>query len=54
METAGGRWEFDGVDRITPKLHVDGSPVTSIPLEMIIQRVEHHLRTGPPAWNPYD
>ena len=54
METAGGRWVFDGVDRITPKLHLDGNPATSIPLETIIQRVEHHLRTCPPAWNPYD
>jgi len=53
-ETTGGRWVFDGVDRITPRLHLEGSAGSSIPVDGIQRRVEHHLRTGPPAWNPYD
>jgi hypothetical protein len=53
-ETTGGRWEFDGVDQITPRLHMEGSPRTSIPIDTIVARVEHELRTGPPAWDPYD
>jgi len=52
-ETAGGRWVFDGVEQITPKLHLAGSAATSIPPDTIVRRVEHHLRSGPPAWNPY-
>jgi len=48
------RWIFDGVDQITPRLHLEGSAATSIPLDAIVRRVEHHLRTGPSAWNPYD
>jgi hypothetical protein len=53
-ETGGGHWVFDGVDEITPKLHLEGSTETSIPLDKFVTRVEHHLRTGPPAWDPYD
>jgi hypothetical protein len=53
-ETTGGRWVFDGVDQITPKLHLTGSSTTSLPVDDIVKRVEHHLRTGPSAWNPYD
>jgi hypothetical protein len=53
-EGTEGRWIFDGVDRITPRLHLEGSSGTSIPLETIVGRVEHHLRTGRPAWDPYD
>ena len=53
-ETTGGHWVFDGVDEITPRLHLDGSAHTSVPLDAIVKRVEHHLRTGRPAWDPYD
>jgi len=53
-EQTTGRWVFDGVDQITPRFHFDGASTTSIPLDTIVSRVEHVLRTGPPAWNPYD
>ncbi len=53
-ETSGGHWVFDGVDRITPRLHLEGSPATSIPPVTIQKQLEHHLATGSPAWNPYD
>ena len=53
-ERAEGRWVFDGVDEITPRLHLEGCAETSIPVESIVKRVEYHLRTGRPAWDPYD
>jgi len=53
-ETTGGRWVFDGVDQITPRLHLEGSAVTSIPLDTVVRRIEHHLRAGPSACDPYD
>lgn len=53
-EATEGRWIFDGVDQITSRLHLEGSSTTSVPLDAIVRRVEHHLRTGPSAWNPYD
>lgn len=53
-ETSAGRWVFDGVDRITPRLHLEGGPTTSLSPDFILKRLEHHLATDPPAWNPYD
>jgi hypothetical protein len=53
-ERSEGRWVFDGVDQITPRLHLDGSATTSIPVDAVVTRVEHQLRTGAAAWNPYD
>jgi hypothetical protein len=53
-ETSGGRWKFDGVDRITPQLHLEGSPATSISPRRIQMHLEQRLSTGKPAWNPYD
>lgn len=53
-EADGRRWVFDGVDQIMPRLYLEGNGCTSIPGEAIVKRVEHHLRTGRPAWNPYD
>jgi hypothetical protein len=46
-ETSGGRWKFDGVDEITPRLHLDGEQESSIPAEAIRRKIEQHLRTGP-------
>jgi hypothetical protein len=53
-ETSEARWVFDGVDRITPRLHLEGNSATSISEENIVKRLEKHLATGAPAWNPYD
>jgi hypothetical protein len=53
-ERSGGRWIFDGVDRITPRLHLDASPRTSLSPQDVQQRLERHLATGKSAWNPYD
>jgi len=53
-ESSGGKWQFDGVDRITPRLHLEGSQGTSISVAGIRRRLEDHLEKGVPAWNPYD
>jgi hypothetical protein len=54
LETSGGRWMFEGVEKITPKLTLTGVPTTSIKPEEIRRLLEAHLRSGAPAWNPYD
>jgi len=53
-EATGGQWVFDGVDQITPRLHLEGSAGTSIPHDALVRRVEHCLRAGQSAWDPYD
>jgi hypothetical protein len=53
-EESEGRWVFDGVDRINPRLHIDGSTGTALIPEFILKRLEQHLSTGAPAWNPYE
>ena len=50
----GGQWIFDGVDQITPRLHLEGKPESSILVEDIRSKLEQHLSVGPPAWDPYD
>jgi len=53
-EESGGCWVFDGVDRINPRLHIDGSMATTLTPEFILKRLEKHLSIGTPAWNPYE
>jgi hypothetical protein len=50
----GGGWKFDGVDAITPRLHLEGKEESSIPAKTILQKLEQHLREARPAWDPYD
>ncbi|MSO20105.1 MAG: hypothetical protein EXQ56_06510 [Acidobacteria bacterium] len=54
METSGGQWTFEGVEAITPKLRLEGSPATSLAPDAIRAALESHLATGAAAWNPYD
>jgi hypothetical protein len=53
-EQRPGRWRFDGVDQITPKLYLEGAEATSMSPDVVVGLVEHHLRSGAPAWDPYD
>jgi len=53
LEETGGQWIFDGVDAITPRLHLEGRNESSIPVDVIRRKLEQHLRTGAPAWDPY-
>jgi hypothetical protein len=52
-EEAAGRWIFDGVDQITPRLYLD-PPRTSMPVEDVVSRMTEALRVGAAAWNPYE
>jgi hypothetical protein len=47
-----GRWIFDGVDTITPRLYFEGAR-TSWSVDDIVTRMVHALRSGQPAWDPY-
>ena len=53
-ETSGGRWVFEGVDKITPRLYLEASPKSSHSPEQFLNRLKYYLMTGEPAWNPYD
>jgi hypothetical protein len=49
-----GQWVFDGVNTITPRLHLEGKHESSIPIDMILGKLKQHLRSALPAWDPYD
>jgi hypothetical protein len=48
-----GRWQFDRVDSITPRLHFEGGGASSLAAAEVLKRLEHALLSGSPAWNPY-
>jgi len=54
IEQSGGQWTFDGVDEITPRLHLENSHVTSMSPDTIVERAVWHLQNGKPSWDPYD
>ena len=47
-----GRWSFEGVDQITPRLSFDGQR-SVLPVDDVVRRMMQALRAGPPAWDPY-
>jgi Family of unknown function (DUF6687) len=51
-EEHDGRWVFEGVDAITPRLYLESARSDLSP-ESVVSRMEQALRTGAPAWNPY-
>jgi hypothetical protein len=53
-EKSGGLWKFDGVAEITPRLYMADARESSIPADLIREKVVRHLRSSPPAWDPYD
>jgi hypothetical protein len=53
-EEGKATWVFEGVDRITPRLYRKGAGPGVIDSQRFIQLLEGELRTGVPAWNPYD
>jgi hypothetical protein len=56
LETGGAGWTFDGVDAITPSLHLVGGPDARSALspEILRERLIQALTTAVSAWNPYD
>jgi hypothetical protein len=52
-EEEAGHWVFDGVDDITPRLHLEGASASSIPSERFVRDLCAFLKDAPPAWDPY-
>jgi hypothetical protein len=53
-EEGKDQWIFEGVDRIGPRLFRKGTRTSAIAAERIMSIIEGELRTGVPAWDPYD
>lgn len=49
-----GRWTFDGADKITPRLRLEGARESVLSPEEFVGRLREFLRAAPPAWDPYD
>ncbi|MEC9374903.1 MAG: DUF6687 family protein [Pseudomonadota bacterium] len=54
IETRGGKWVFEGVNDVAPRLHIIGSCKSSIPAEKFISFVAEDLVRLPVAWDPYN
>ena len=52
-ETSGGRWVFEGVGALTPRLYLTGAGGSSQSPGEVRRRLEAHLATGAPAFDPY-
>ena len=52
-QAAPGRWVVDKVDAIVPRLRFEGGE-SSVAADDVLKRIEHHLRVGVPALNPYE
>lgn len=52
-EASGGRWVFEGVETLVPRLCLSGADESSLSPAMFRQRLEAHLATAPAAWDPY-
>ena len=47
------RWIADPVSQIAPSLHLRGGECSTIAPSVVRAEVESHLRSAPPAWDPY-
>lgn len=52
-QAAPGLWVLEDVEEIVPRLYLQGGEPSLAPDEAL-QRIEHHLRVGTPALNPYE
>ena len=53
LERGDGRWHADAVTGIRPGLHMSGTSESTIPADRLIALLSEHLKTAPPAWDPY-
>ena len=53
IEGGEGRWSFDGVEEIVPKLRTEIG-TTAIPHDQLLEVITTVMRDGEPAWDPYD
>lgn len=54
LETGDAAWQFDGVEQITPALHLTGAAESAIDPDRFVAMVADALKAGAPAWDPYD
>jgi hypothetical protein len=52
-EPGAGRWTAEPVSALTPSLRLRGADQSEINPARFRDLLEHHLRTEPPAWDPY-
>ena len=48
-----GRWVFDGVGAIVPRLHLEGAEESAVPADRFVDMAIGALTRGTPAWDPY-
>ena len=53
-EDGKAKWVFEGVDQISPRLYRAGQEQNVLSPERVVNLLEHALRSGVPAWDPYD
>jgi hypothetical protein len=54
LESSGGKWSFSGAGDIAPTLQLLDADASSIGPDSFRSLLVDALRTGAPAWNPYD
>jgi hypothetical protein len=54
METGGASWTSTPPSELTPLLEPVAGATSSLPFDTVVDVVQRHLRTAPPAWDPYD
>jgi hypothetical protein len=47
-------WQFDGVEKIIPRLHLIGVAESQISPDSFRRQITDFLMVAPPAWNPFD
>jgi len=52
-ETSGGRWVFEGVETLIPRLYLRGGDESSLTAHEFRARLEPYLAHATPAWDPY-
>ncbi len=52
-ESGAGRWVFDGVEGLSPALHLVGAERSSVDPETFVDRVTDTLRRAAHTWSPY-
>lgn len=54
IESAHGTWRSEKITQVVPRLYLEGTEKSELPLERFIDEVRAYLTTAPVAWDPYD
>ncbi len=52
-ETGDAEWSATPVGRLTPRLQLGDGQESSISPDRFVELLTDHLRTAPPAWDPF-